>query len=120
MEKQQLSIWYFLIAFLVIVALQEYIGPKHVDNLPYSDFSEETAREIDCAVRKIVESAFDKAIGILKQGRNLLDRGAQLLLQKETVNEEDLTMLREPQPVVTGSSEQSAHSVTGTITGMSI
>src|SRR3990170_5247653 len=37
--KQQFSIWYFLIAFLVIVALQEFVmSPTHVNNLPYSDF----------------------------------------------------------------------------------
>ena len=54
------------------------------------DFSEETAREIDCAVRRFVESAFDKAAGVLKQKLGLLESGAQLLLQKETLNEEDL------------------------------
>ena len=37
--KQQFSIWYFLVAFLLIVALQEYfLAPTHVNNLPYSDF----------------------------------------------------------------------------------
>ena len=39
MEKnQQFSIWYFFAAFLLIVALQDYLAPPHVDNLPYSDF----------------------------------------------------------------------------------
>jgi len=59
------------------------------------NFSEETAKEIDAAVRNIVASAFAKAAGILKQRRDLLDRGAQSLLDKETLNEEDLKMLRE-------------------------
>jgi len=37
--KQQFSIWYFLVAFLLIVALQEFVmSPTHVNNLPYSDF----------------------------------------------------------------------------------
>jgi len=37
--KHQFSIWYFLVAFLLIVALQEYfLAPVHVNNLPYSDF----------------------------------------------------------------------------------
>ena len=57
------------------------------------DFSEETAREIDCAVRKFVEGAFDKAAGILKQRQVLLERGAQLLLEKETLAEDDLARL---------------------------
>jgi cell division protease FtsH len=60
------------------------------------EFSEETAREIDCAVRTIVDSAFHKAAGILDRERGQLDRGAQLLLQKETLAEEDLKAFRDP------------------------
>jgi cell division protease FtsH len=60
------------------------------------EFSEETAREIDCAVRTIVDSAFHKAAGILDRERGQLDRGAQLLLQKETLGEEDLKAFRYP------------------------
>lgn len=37
-KKQQFSIWYFFAAFLLIAALQDYLGPQHVNNLPYSDF----------------------------------------------------------------------------------
>ena len=37
-KKQQFSIWYFFAALLLIVALQDYLAPPHVDNLPYSDF----------------------------------------------------------------------------------
>ena len=62
------------------------------------DYSEETAREIDCAVRKFVESAFDKAAGVLKQRQVLLERGAQLLLQQETLSEEDLKAFRDAPP----------------------
>ena len=37
--KQQFSVWYFLIAFLLILALQEFVfAPTHLNNLPYSDF----------------------------------------------------------------------------------
>jgi cell division protease FtsH len=67
------------------------------------DFSEETAREIDCAVRKFVESAFDKAAGVLKQRQDLLERGAQLLLQQETLNEEDLKAFRDSPPGAAGA-----------------
>jgi cell division protease FtsH len=59
------------------------------------EFSEETAREIDRAVRTIVESAFNKATRILIQARGQLDRGAQLLLQKETLGEADLKAFRD-------------------------
>ena len=58
------------------------------------EFSEETAREIDTAVREMVESAFEHAVGILNQHRPGLERGAHALLQKETLVEEDLEAFR--------------------------
>jgi cell division protease FtsH len=60
------------------------------------DFSEATAREIDTAVKDIVERAFARAVGILTDRRATLERGAQLLLQKETLTEEDLRELEGP------------------------
>jgi cell division protease FtsH len=58
------------------------------------DYSEETAREIDLAVREIVRNAYDKAAAILGREKPLLERGARLLLQKETLAEADLAELR--------------------------
>jgi cell division protease FtsH len=57
------------------------------------EFSEETAREIDTAVRGFVDRAFEKAVKILTDKRAVLERGARLLLQKETLLEEDLAAL---------------------------
>jgi cell division protease FtsH len=59
------------------------------------EFSEDTAREIDCAVREIVSRAFDRAAAIITEKRAVLEQGAQLLLQKETLTEEDLQPLRQ-------------------------
>src|SRR5262249_22296587 len=56
-------------------------------------FSEDTARDIDRAVREIVDAAFQRAIGILKERRATLEEGAQALLQKETLVEEDLARI---------------------------
>ncbi|HYA20041.1 MAG TPA: ATP-dependent zinc metalloprotease FtsH [Burkholderiales bacterium] len=61
---------------------------------PSREYSEETAREIDRAVRALVAAAFDKALAILKRERPLLEQGARELLQKETLTEEDLVRLR--------------------------
>ena len=58
------------------------------------EYSEATAREVDCAVRKIVESAFGRAARLLEENRELLERGARLLLERETLTEEDLRQLR--------------------------
>jgi cell division protease FtsH len=56
-------------------------------------YSEATAREIDTAVRGIVQEAFDKAVGILRSKRAVLERTAQALLEKETLGEAELRAL---------------------------
>ena len=57
------------------------------------NYSEETAREIDCAVREIVKSAFDRSVALLTERRELLERSARLLLEKETLGEEELAKI---------------------------
>jgi cell division protease FtsH len=57
------------------------------------DFSEEVAREIDRAVKAILDAAFENATRVLAQQRSILDRGSTLLLEKETLNEENLRAL---------------------------
>ena len=56
---------------------------------------EETAREIDCAVRIIVQSAFERTVSLLASRRNVLEAGAKQLLEKETLVEADLQTLRD-------------------------
>jgi len=58
------------------------------------EYSEETAREIDLAVREIVKGSWDKAVAILTRERALLERGAELLLEKETLAEAELGELK--------------------------
>jgi cell division protease FtsH len=57
------------------------------------EYSEQTAREVDVAVRDIVNDAFEHAVGLLTQHRDALERGAQLLLEKETLLGEELPEL---------------------------
>jgi cell division protease FtsH len=61
-------------------------------------YSEDTAREIDHAVREIVQSAFRESVGLLTRCRGLLEEGAALLLSKETLGEEELARLRSKLP----------------------
>ncbi|MDB5862629.1 MAG: cell division protein FtsH [Betaproteobacteria bacterium] len=56
-------------------------------------FSEEVAREIDRAVKAIIDEAFRKAHHALFRNRRVLDLGAEQLLQKETLNEDELKAL---------------------------
>jgi cell division protease FtsH len=58
------------------------------------EYSEETAREIDIAVRDIVKSAYDTAVGILSKERKTLENWARKLLEKETLVEAELDELR--------------------------
>jgi len=64
-----------------------------VPNMSPREYSEDTAREIDVAVRDIVKSAYDKALAILTRERETLERGAQRLLEKETLIEQELAEL---------------------------
>jgi cell division protease FtsH len=56
--------------------------------------AELTAREIDLAVRDLVAHAFDRASEILKSRKIDLDRGAQLLLARETITADDFPAIR--------------------------
>ncbi len=58
-------------------------------------YAEETAREIDVAVREIVESAFGRARAVLVRNRPLLDESALALLAKETLADAELAALLE-------------------------
>ncbi|MGD9685267.1 MAG: ATP-dependent metallopeptidase FtsH/Yme1/Tma family protein, partial [Candidatus Obscuribacterales bacterium] len=57
---------------------------------PGARMSEETAREIDLGVRELVGKAFERATGILTEKVTALHRGAELLLEKETLQKEEL------------------------------
>ncbi|HEY6927971.1 MAG TPA: cell division protein FtsH, partial [Steroidobacteraceae bacterium] len=58
-------------------------------------YSEQTAREIDCAVRDLVQEAFETATTILTQARAILERGSRAVLEKETIGEVELAELKE-------------------------
>ncbi|MBW1634940.1 MAG: cell division protein FtsH, partial [Deltaproteobacteria bacterium] len=59
------------------------------------DFSEETARQIDQAVRKIVTSAIKTVTSLLEENRDILTRLAEDLLEKETLELSDVEELIE-------------------------
>ncbi len=54
------------------------------------DFSEETAAMIDAEVNKLVSQAYTRAKNLLLHNRPILDRIAQMLIEKETVDAEEL------------------------------
>ena len=74
-------------------------------------YSEDTAREIDCAVRKIVDSAYNRAIKILEANRSLLEEGSKQLLAKETLPEQDLKALFSRVQSIGGETNQTAETM---------
>ena len=57
------------------------------------DFSEETAAMIDEEVRQLVDVAYRRAKEVLTSNRHVLDQLAQMLVEKETVDAEELQEL---------------------------
>jgi cell division protease FtsH len=53
-------------------------------------YSEDTAREIDLAVRRIVDTSFDRALALLQNNREVLEDSARELLEQETLDEVQL------------------------------
>jgi cell division protease FtsH len=60
------------------------------------DFGEETGNAIDDEVKSIVESALERTFDILRERRDVLERAARRLLEKETLEEAELLALAGP------------------------
>ncbi|HET9903186.1 MAG TPA: ATP-dependent zinc metalloprotease FtsH [Xanthobacteraceae bacterium] len=71
---------------------QAYLGDQMI-GVRDKDYSEETAREIDLAVRDLIDEAYARAKTLLVEHRSILDEGAKLLLAKETITPEDFPAL---------------------------
>ncbi len=57
------------------------------------DYSDETARSIDEEVREIIQQRYATAVSILKEKKDILIRGSQILLEKEKINGEEIRAL---------------------------
>ena len=58
-------------------------------------YSEETAREIDCVVRSLIDRAFSRAVELLRAQRDVLEQGAQLLARHQLLDVSELSALRQ-------------------------
>ena len=72
--------------------------PSFLGNVPGQapserQFSETTAEAIDAAVKSIVHAVFDRTTVILTANRDVLERCVKSLLEKETLNEDELREL---------------------------
>ncbi|MET8578177.1 ATP-dependent zinc metalloprotease FtsH [Streptomyces sp. NPDC005012] len=76
------------------------------------DYSEEIAALVDEEVKKLIENAHNEAWEILVENRDVLDNLVLALLEKETLNKEEIAEVfapivkRPPRPAWTGSSRR--------------
>jgi cell division protease FtsH len=70
---------------------QDYAAPPRE-----REYAEETAAVVDEEVRALVERVFQRSVDILRERRDALERTARRLLEKETMEEAELTSLAGP------------------------
>ena len=56
-------------------------------------YSEKTAAEIDDEIRRLVASAHERAVKLLTENRSILDNMSRVLVEKETIYTEEVSML---------------------------
>jgi cell division protease FtsH len=61
----------------------------------HRDFSEETARQIDLEVRRLIDEAYQSAHNIISAHQDAMHRIAAALLERETIDAEEVKMLIE-------------------------
>jgi cell division protease FtsH len=93
---------------------QIFLGREIAQN---RDFSEETARQIDMAVKEIILEASDRVVELLEGHRDILQRMAEELLEKETIVLDDiqriLAELRPEQYTYEGGRQKPEHPIPG-------
>ena len=61
----------------------------------HRDFSEETARQIDLEVRRLIDEAYQSAHAIVEANSDAMHRIAAALLERETIDDEEVRLLIE-------------------------
>lgn len=59
------------------------------------DYSEQTAREIDCEVRRIIDEQYERVRKLLESKKAALEQGAKLLLEREVISGPELQAILE-------------------------
>jgi cell division protease FtsH len=76
---------------------RSFLGGADIPTPHEQEYGEKTATVIDDEVRQLVQSSMNRAVGILTEKRDILERSARRLLEKETLDERDLAELIGPQ-----------------------
>ena len=59
------------------------------------DYSEETAREVDCEIRRIIDEQYERVKRLLAERKAVLQAGAQVLLEREVISGAELKAIME-------------------------
>jgi len=65
----------------------------------HRDYSEDTAIQIDREVKRIVSASYDRARTILSNNKDVLERIAQALLEREVIDAAEVKLLMEGKPL---------------------
>jgi cell division protease FtsH len=90
--------------------MSELIGPMAIGDSEHEVFlgrelgqrraiSESVAQRVDAEVKRLLDEAYDKAAHTLGGNRELLERIAEALLERETLDREDIDMLAAGSPL---------------------
>jgi cell division protease FtsH len=63
------------------------------------EVSERTAEAVDDEVKKMLDAAYERAAAIVKSERGLLDRIVEALMERETLDREEVDLLARGQPL---------------------
>ncbi|OHV69092.1 cell division protein FtsH [Mesorhizobium sp. LCM 4577] len=73
---------------------RSFLTPNELPLAPQErEYSQQTAAMVDEEVRRIVDAAFERTVGLLEKQRDTLERAARRLLEKETLDERELAEL---------------------------
>lgn len=81
--------------------MTDKFGPILLDGTQYGDmfqrkyYSEQTGKEVDDEIRKIINDAYKKAIDILNEHRDKLEAVTKVLLEKETIMGDEFEAIME-------------------------
>jgi cell division protease FtsH len=71
----------------------ESIESKYLDGRPVQNCSNETAGEIDKEVMRILKKCYDRAVELLSENRDVMDKIAEYLITKESITGEEFMRL---------------------------
>jgi cell division protease FtsH len=69
------------------------MGPEHQEPMFQREYAESTQQYVDEEIARLVDQEYGQTAEILKNRRDLLDRVAGALLEKETLDEKEFKAL---------------------------